>query len=53
MHAVHSQVYVIKDMWYLGRQMSHLSVHTKLGSLFKLALLYSKTSTASKYSFEE
>jgi hypothetical protein len=26
----------LKDMWHLGRQMSHLSVQTKLDSVFKL-----------------
>jgi hypothetical protein len=39
----------LKDMWHLGRQMSHLSVQTKLDSVFKPALLRSETSTTSEY----
>jgi hypothetical protein len=29
-NAVHSRVHTLKDTWHLGRQMSHLSVQTKL-----------------------
>jgi hypothetical protein len=29
-NAVHSWVHTLKDTWHLGRQMSHLSVQTKL-----------------------
>jgi hypothetical protein len=29
-NAVHSWVHVLKDTWNLARQMSHLSVQTKL-----------------------
>jgi hypothetical protein len=32
----------LKERLCLGRQMSHLSVKTKLGSFFKPALLHSK-----------
>jgi hypothetical protein len=41
-NAVHSRVGTLKDTWHLGRQMSHLSVQTKLDGLFKPALLRSK-----------
>jgi hypothetical protein len=40
----------LKDTWHLGRQMNHLSVQTKLDSLFKPALLRSKTNTSSESS---
>jgi hypothetical protein len=46
-------VYNLKDTWDLGRQMSHLSVQTKLDSFFKLALLHTKASTASESSIDE
>jgi hypothetical protein len=52
-NAVHSCVHALKDTWRLGRQMSHLSVQTKLDSFFKPALLHSKTSTISKSSINE
>jgi hypothetical protein len=35
-NAVYSWVHTIKDTWHLGRQMSHLSVHTKLAVSSKL-----------------
>jgi hypothetical protein len=45
-NAVH-RVLTLKDTLQLGRQMSHLPVQAKLDSFFKLALLYSKTSSTS------
>jgi hypothetical protein len=42
-NAVHSLT--LKDTWHLGRQVSHLSVQTRLDSFFKPALLSSKAST--------
>jgi hypothetical protein len=38
-NAVQSWVHTLNDTWHLGRQMSHLSVETKLDSFFKPALL--------------
>jgi hypothetical protein len=52
-NALHSWVHALKDTWYLGRQMSHLSIQTKLDSFFKPALLCSKTSTTSESSIDE
>jgi hypothetical protein len=52
-NAVHGWVHTLKDAWHLGRQMSHLSVQTKLDSFFKPVLLRSKTSTASESSIDE
>jgi hypothetical protein len=53
-NAVHSRVHTLKDTWDLGRQMSHLYVHTKLlTGFFKPALLRSKTSTTSESSIDE
>jgi hypothetical protein len=52
-NAVHSSVHTLKDTWHLGRQMSHLSIQTKLDSFFKPALLHSKTSTTSESSVDE
>jgi hypothetical protein len=46
-NAVHSSVYNLKDTWHLGRQMSHLSVQTKLDNFLKTALLHSEN----KYNF--
>jgi hypothetical protein len=37
----------VKDTWHLGRQMSHLSVQTKLDSFFKPAF------TTSEFSIDE
>jgi hypothetical protein len=48
-NAVHTWIHT----WHLGRQMSHLSVQTKLDSFFKAALLRSKTSTTSESSVDE
>jgi hypothetical protein len=50
---VHSLVHILKLAWRLGRQMSRLSVHTKLDSFFKPELLRSKTSTTSESSINE
>jgi hypothetical protein len=43
----------LKDIWHLRREMSHLSVQTKLDSFYKPALLRSKTSTTSESSIDE
>jgi hypothetical protein len=43
----------LKDKQYLERQMSHLSVQTKLDSFFKPALFRSKTITTSEPSIDE
>jgi hypothetical protein len=43
----------LKDKWNLGRQISHLSVHTKLDGFFKPVLLRSETSTTSESSMDE
>jgi hypothetical protein len=51
--AVHSWVHTLKGSRHLGRQMSHLSVQTKLDSFFKPALLRSETSTTSESSVDE
>jgi hypothetical protein len=45
--------YVLQDTWHLGRQMSRLSVQTKLDSFFKPALLRSETGTTSESSIDE
>jgi hypothetical protein len=42
-----------KDTWYLGRQMSHLSVQTKLDGFFNPALLRSKISRTSESSIDQ
>jgi hypothetical protein len=47
-NAVDSWVHALKETWHLGRQMSHLSIQTKLEGFFKPALLRSKTSTTSE-----
>jgi hypothetical protein len=52
-NAVHSWVSTSKDTCHLERQMSHLSVQTKLDSFFKPALLCSKTSTTSESSIDD
>jgi hypothetical protein len=49
-NAVHSSAHSLKDTWHLGRQISHLSVQTKLDSFFKSAVLVSKTSTTAESS---
>jgi hypothetical protein len=46
-------ILLIKDRWHLGRQMSHLSVQTKLDSFFKAALLRSETGTTSESPVDE
>jgi hypothetical protein len=48
-----NELNTLKDTWHFERQMSHLSVQTKLDSFFKLALLCSKTSTTSESSINE
>jgi hypothetical protein len=45
--------HTLKCTWHLGRQMSHLSVQTKLAGFFKPTLLRSKTSTTSESSIDE
>jgi hypothetical protein len=52
-NAVHSCVHTLKDTWDLGRQMSHLSVQTKLDSFFRPASLRSETSATSEPSIDE
>jgi hypothetical protein len=52
-NAVHSWVHTLKDIWHLRRQMSHLSVQTKLDSLFRPASLRSEASTTSESSIDE
>jgi hypothetical protein len=47
-NAVHSWVHTLKGTWQSVKQMSHLSIQTKLERFFKLALLHSKTSTTSE-----
>jgi hypothetical protein len=48
-NSVHRWIHALKDT-YLGRQMSHLSVQTKIDGFFKPALLCSKRSAASESS---
>jgi hypothetical protein len=48
-----SSVHSSEHTWHLGRQMSHLSVQTKLDAFFKPALLCLKTSTTSESSSNE
>jgi hypothetical protein len=45
--------YILIKARHLGRQMSHLSVHTKLDTFFNPALLRLKTSTTSEPSVDE
>jgi hypothetical protein len=45
---VHSRVRTLEDTWRLRRQMSLLSVQTKLDSFLKPALLRSKTDITSE-----
>jgi hypothetical protein len=52
-NAVHSWIHTLKDTLHLGRQMSHLSVETKLDDFFKPALLLSKTGITSESSMDE
>jgi hypothetical protein len=51
--AVYSSVHTSRDVCHLGRQMSRLSVQTKLDSFSKSALLRSETSATSESSMEE
>jgi hypothetical protein len=49
-------LFTVKSICYkrhVARQMSPLSIQTKLDSLFKLAPLRSKTNIASEYSVDE
>jgi hypothetical protein len=43
-NVIHRWVYTLKGTWHLGRQMTYLSVQSKLDSFFKPELLHSKTS---------
>jgi hypothetical protein len=46
-------LFTVEYIWHLGRQMSHLSVQTKLDSFFKPVVIRSKTSTTSESSIDE
>jgi hypothetical protein len=46
-NSVHSCVHTVKDTWHLGRQMSHLSVQTKLDSFLQTCSITFKN----KYNF--
>jgi hypothetical protein len=52
-NAIHSREHTLKDTWRLGREMSHVSVQTKLDSSFKPASLSKKTSTTSESFIDE
>jgi hypothetical protein len=52
-NAVHSWVHALKYIRDLEREMSHLSVQTKLHSFFKLASLHLKTNITSESSIDE
>jgi hypothetical protein len=52
-NALTAEYILRKDMWHLGRQISHLSVQAELDRFFKPALLRSKTSTTSESSIDE
>jgi hypothetical protein len=52
-NAVPISVHTLKDTWYLGRQMSHLSVQTILTVSSNLPYYVKKTSSTSETSIDE
>jgi hypothetical protein len=47
------KLYALKDSWHLAKQMSHLSVQTKLDNNLTAVLLRSETSTTLESSIDE